>query len=99
MSAARKAAEKKVLPREKFLRYLHVVADAEASEDAPTFEEIALAEHDAALRAENARLRDALRHIESADTCHWNTYRECVIALRRLARSALASNPMETIKP
>ena len=52
-----------------------------------------------ALRAENERLRDALRHIESADVCHYNTYREWGIALRRLARSALASNPMETIKP
>lgn len=61
-----------ILPRETFLRYLHVVTDAEAPTEALMPEEIALADHDAALRSalaeaesERDRLREALTRFEA----------------------------------
>ena len=50
-----------ILSREAFLRRLHILADTRPSNDGLIPSEVDLSAHDAALRAENERLREALR--------------------------------------
>ena len=51
-----------ILSREAFLRKLNILADTRPSNDGPIPSEVDLSAHDIALRAENERLREALRH-------------------------------------
>lgn len=54
-----------ILSREAFLRRLHILADTRPSNDGLIPSEVDLSAHDAALRAENARLRGLLRQIRN----------------------------------
>ena len=61
-----------ILSREAFLRKLNILADTRPSNDGPIPSEVDLSAHDAALRAENARLKVALRR--SDELLSWITF-------------------------